>query len=140
MVGTEASTHAGMQAANQMVAFATGKIDDLHGVLEDAEAKFQPYFADVDIYKQKHRYIDIPLLQQAELEIISAKDWLNRAGRRLQKVRVIIQHNGVTNINKIIFKIQGVHAILALVRTHTREVNRLFLVANTAQGGRPPRA
>jgi len=73
--------------ANIVFAYAAARIQMMDDEIETNTALFRPFFDDLDIHHQRHRYIDVTVILEARDALSSANNLLNTARSRLSTMR-----------------------------------------------------
>jgi len=110
--------------ANIVFAYAAGRIQMTHDEIETNTALFRPFFDDLDIHHQRHRYIDVTVIREARDALITANDLLNSARSRLTTMRASMAHAG--DINDMIDWGLALHSLLFRAELKNQYILWLF--------------
>jgi hypothetical protein len=109
---------------NIVICYAEAKIKMTHDRMESIATMFQPFFDDVDIHHQRHRYIDVPLILEAMDALSSANDLLNSARSRLTYIRADMAL--VWNLDLFLKRSVGLQALLHKAEADNHDILQLF--------------
>ena len=112
--------------ANIVASFAAEKVQTSHERVQASAAMFQPFFSDLNIHHQRHRFIDAPLILQARDGIATANNLLNMARFRLSAIRAEIRPASVWDLDHVLMLCLGVHAMVDRAEAKNRQVLDLF--------------
>ena len=112
--------------ANIVTSVAAVKVQTSHERVQASAAMFQPFFSDLNIHHQRHRFIDAPLILQARDGIATANNLLNMARFRLSAIRAEIGHGPALDLDHVLMLCLGVHAMVDRAEAKNRQVLDLF--------------
>ena len=112
--------------ANIVVSYAAARIQMTHDRVETGTAMFQPFFDDLDIHHQRHRFIDVPLILKARDALVTANDLLNRARSRLTAIRADIAPGLTWNLYEVLKLCLALQFLLQRANAENREILQLF--------------
>ena len=110
--------------ANIVFAYAAARIQMTHDGIETNTAMFQPFFDDLDIHHQRHRFIDGPVIREASDALITANDLLNSARSRLTTMRASMAHAG--DIHDMLDWGLALHSLLFRAELKNQYILQLF--------------
>jgi len=112
--------------ANIVISFAAAKIQMTHDRVETSTAMFQPYFDDLDIHFQRHRYIDGPLIREAMDALVTANNLLNIARFRLTSIRAGMAPGLAWDLHDVLNLSLGLQVLLHRAEAKNRDILHLF--------------
>jgi len=112
--------------ANIVTTFAAAKIQMTHDRVETSTAMFQPYFDDLDIHFQRHRYIDGPLIREAMDALVKANNLLNIARSRLTSIHADMASGLELNLPDVLNRSLGLQVLLHRAEAKNRDILHLF--------------
>ena len=112
--------------ANIVISFATVKIQVSHDNVETITAMFQPYFNDLNIHHQRHRFIDAPLILEARDELVAANNLLNIARNRLNATRAVMAPGLAWHLHDVLNRCVCVHVMLHQTEATNRDILYLY--------------
>jgi len=112
--------------ANINASFAAEKVQTSHERVQASASMFQPFFSDLNIHHQRHRFIDAPLILQARDGIATANNLLNMARFRLSVIRAEIRPGPTRDLDHVLMLCLGVHAMVVRAEAKNRQVLDLF--------------
>jgi len=87
---------------------------------------FQPFFNDLNIHHQRHRFIDVPLTLEARDGIARANTFLNMARYRLSTIRDEIGPESACDLDYLFKLCLGVCAMVNRAEAKNLQVLALF--------------
>jgi len=111
---------------NIVICFAEAKLQMTHDRMETITAMFQPFFDDLDIHHQRHRFIDVPLILEAKDALSSANNSLNIARFRLTRIRADTTSGLLLNLHLFLNRCLGLQALLHKADSDNRNILQLF--------------
>jgi len=107
---------------NIVVLHAAAMIQSTHDRVETGTAMFQPFFDDLDIHHQRHRFIDVPLILKARDALVTANDLLNRAKSRLTAIRADTAPGLSWNLYKVLKRCLALQFLLQRANAENRDI------------------
>jgi len=111
---------------NIVVRFSAAQLQMTHDRMEIGTAMFQPFFDDLDIHRQRHRFIDVPLILKARDALVTANDLLTRARSRLTAIRADIAPGLTWNLYEVLKLCLALQYLLQRANAENREILQLF--------------
>jgi len=87
---------------------------------------FQPYFNDLNILHQLHRFIDVPLILEARDGLVTANNLLNIARFMFSALRAVAAPGLAWDLKDVHNRSLGVHTMLHRADAKNREILHLF--------------
>ena len=112
--------------ANIVISYATLKIQMSHDAVESSTANLQPYFDDLNIHHQRHRFIDVPLILEAKDALATANYLVNLARNRLDAIRAVVAPGLLWDLDTMLDMCLGVHIVIHRIEAETRDIMNLF--------------
>jgi len=112
--------------ADIVISFAAVTIQETHDRLQITIAMLQPYFRDLNILHQQHRFIDVPLMMEAREGLVTATNLLNIARFRLNGICAVVTPGLAWNLEDVHSRGLGVHVMLHRAEAINREILHSF--------------